>query len=666
MLLRCLTILFLSFIFPFNLVFATVSLEEANIVYKAGDYQGAREAYEELASYNKSAYLELATLHKELGKYSEAVLYLNCYLKENPLEEQANLLLGQVLYLWGDSKEAGQVLRKLEKSYKNYLIYVYLGLIYEDLRQESLAVRFYKKSLKYSTNTISLYRLAKIFYHKNNYRKAIDYFENLIAFDASVRIAYYYLGDCYMNDNNFIRAYKYLSQAKNFYPANREINRKFFLAEEGLGKEYFQKKKEEILKERKEFVLVPYRGIEEKAVTVSLGILKGVSSFSFKLSGRGKVSGAKKSLILEDNKLYTIETDGGSNIYLLDYETSKRVDRLTPPLVLTSPDNSFYILGTRQGTGQFWQKYLDMGLRGRIEIISSGGVFTVVNVISLEEYLYGVLPTEIYSTAGMDGLKAQAVAARTIALRNLGRHQKEAFDLCCDVHCQVYGGTKKELSKTNKAVDETRGEVMFFQGKAIEAFYHSNCGGCLRGDLFGERGYLENKLDRLSDNKNIVFSPWQWERWFKDNSSYGSFCSYTQRRRNYRWQIIYDEEDFSVIFGWRLNQLKGFIAKRGECGHIDVLTVKKEDTTDVIKGDLTVRNYLGHLRSSAFKIEVKYTQERDSLKPHLLIIWGAGFGHGVGMCQEGAEIMAKQGYNYREILQHYYKRIEIKNIYQEF
>ena len=110
--------------------------------------------------------------------------------------------------------------------------------------------------------------------------------------------------------------------------------------------------------------------------------------------------------------------------------------------------------------------------RGNLEIIVKNNKITVINVVSLEDYLYGVLPGEMSPSWPLESLKAQAVAARSYGMATKGKHSKEGFDVCTTTDCQVYGGVDVEQKSTNRAVDETRGEVLTYDGKVITAFFN--------------------------------------------------------------------------------------------------------------------------------------------------------------------------------------------------
>jgi hypothetical protein len=153
-------------------------------------------------------------------------------------------------------------------------------------------------------------------------------------------------------------------------------------------------------------------------------------------------------------------------------------------------------------------------------------------------------------------------------------------------------------------------------------------------------------------------SPYEEERWFIDKPA--SFCA-DSGGGNYRWQRVYDAQDFFFIFGFPLSDLKKIVPlERGICPYYKSLSILKLQERDSIKGDLKIREYFDKLRSSSFKCEIKFSPQGQA---QLLIFYGAGFGHGVGLCQDGAKAMADKGYDYKQILRHYYPNTEIKKAY---
>ena len=416
---RCVRVILLLIFCILPQYLVSFSSQDAERFYSKGEYSKAKDLYQEVLTKNpknKLIYLELAFLYKELGDYKNTIHYLKEYLRFNNSNE-IRLLLIETLYLYGEPEAALKTIKGLKTGYYNWRLYLYLGLIYEELGKDSQAIDYYQKSLRHQKNTISLYRLGKIFYHQKKYFQAVKFFKELIAFEPSIRLASYYLGSSYLKDKNLVSAYKHLDKAGNFYPHNKRINRDLVLAKKGLGKDYFIEKTKQLLERREKIKLASYKPLED-IFKVRVGIIREAEQVSFKCSGHFKIKTDTAELVLKRDKFYTIALDG-NRLYLLDYDSSKKIRQLDSPTLLVSENFPFYIFGVKHGRDQFWQSYTDIAYRGNLELVLSKGSISVINILSLEEYLYGVLPSEIYSTSGLEALKAQAVAARTIAFKNL-------------------------------------------------------------------------------------------------------------------------------------------------------------------------------------------------------------------------------------------------------
>ncbi len=598
------------------------------------------------------AILDSASIYKEAMDYDKAIQVL----ESNPqilADTDSGNFLGRLYYLTSQNSKAIGVLSSLKN--KNYLTYLYLGLVYEDLGNTQLAVNNYIASLRLQKNTIALYRLGKIYYKRKNYQKASHFFARVIALDSSIRLANFYLAECLLNTGNYEEAYTYSARGINFYPENPDIRKQLMEIKDKIGKTFFVETKKAIEKARELVNLMFYKR-EKNIPFVRVGLATDLTDFTFRCGGDFVISDSKQVFNGEKNKFYTIVLKE-KRLYLKDYKSGVIYKKYNSPVTIKSDGYPFYVLDITYGETNFWHKRIDRIYRGDLRILIDGGI-TLINVISVEEYLYGVLPAEISPKADMEALKAQAVAARSIAIRSIlnQRHKEKNFDVCADVHCQVYQGVSVEKDATNKAVNETRGEIIIYKKEPIEAVYHSNCGGCLRPDVFGKKDYYAHGFDSKKSFK--PFSPYEEENWCTSYPE--SFCSHS-KTANYRWQRVYDAEDFAFIFGYDLKDLQKIIAKeKGSCVSYKVLEIitSKEKTT--LTGDLNIRNYFDNLRSSAFKIDVKFSADNV---PKMLFFWGSGFGHGAGMCQDGAEYMADKGYTYQEILEHYYPHTEVLKRY---
>ena len=280
----------------------------------------------------------------------------------------------------------------------------------------------------------------------------------------------------------------------------------------------------------------------------------------------------------------------------------------------------------------------------------------VINVIELELYLKGVVPAEIGNLGiiEMEAIKAQAIAARTYALKKLELDNDRPYDILSDVRDQVYSGNSKRFKLTDLAVDKTVGEIAVYNDTLIYAFYHSTCGGRTEygKNQFsgGDKSYLQGVSDNFSSGDFCKDSPlYRWSESFL-------FEDITKSIRKNLPEFVSAGTDYGSVTDLVVTQR----LKSGRVEEFAVLFDNKKDPL-VLKGRnlrMLFRGNQGNLLpSKLFKISKKNSNSSG------FTIIGAGNGHGVGMCQWGAIGMARQSYNYKQILKHYYRGITIKKIY---
>ncbi len=341
------------------------------------------------------------------------------------------------------------------------------------------------------------------------------------------------------------------------------------------------------------------------------------------------------------------------------------------------PLDSLYPVSLRKMDGASTQTLRQRGTyRGGIQFFpEEDGSFLPVNVVNIEDYISSVVPGEIGDFAPEEALKAQAVAARSEALCKLAwgtRHLDNRFDFVDGQMDQVYLGVPKEDARCTAAVRATRGEVLLYKNKVIDAVYSHSCGGirATSEDIWGgiPVPYLKNKVD---------YSQWpaDWnltrkvdmQRWIA--SSPCVYCNPDQHgfpeyaKKFFRWQKTVPLEEINRRFndrGYAIGDLKEIrITKRTASGRVKELqAVGSARTATITNGD-SIYVLMGELHSNFFY----YEPEMKDGKVVALTFHGAGFGHGVGMCQIGAYMMAKHGWNYQDILYHYFSEVELRKLY---
>lgn len=298
----------------------------------------------------------------------------------------------------------------------------------------------------------------------------------------------------------------------------------------------------------------------------------------------------------------------------------------------------------------------------------------LVGMVSLgaERLLKGVVPAEMYASAPDDALRAQAVAARNNIFSAIGvRNLADPFMLRGDVMDQVYGGVGVENARTNKAVDATRGRVMFHGQKIIEAVYSSNAGGFTESNEnvwdMEPRPWLRGKPDLLGSVPDAFkdgIADAEVKDFLKAKVSSPSSVASVSSAKLFRWTKTVEP---SVVEAWLKENKRNVgeiqdvkILSRGISGRVMRLEVTGSKGKTVVERELNARRLFGGLRSGLFVMEIV----RQGSKIVRFEFEGAGFGHGVGMCQTGAIGLAESKKGYDEILRHYYSGIQIVKLYE--
>ena len=274
--------------------------------------------------------------------------------------------------------------------------------------------------------------------------------------------------------------------------------------------------------------------------------------------------------------------------------------------------------------------------RGALKLRHKGGGLTAVNIVPVDDYLRSVVPEEMPVDWPAEAIKAQSVAARSFALASRGRHASEGYDLCTTTHCQLYTGTTAEKSASNAAIKATRGEVLTYGGKPIEALFHTDSGGMTENseDVWGSHvPYLRAAKD----------TPAKTMPWTK-----------TISRADLERKLAAKGHDIGKVRSIALSPLAiGRSAKdRTASCRVKTMTVKGTKGTVTLSGT-TWRSLLG-LKSTLF--DAKLTKDAVTFT-------GYGSGHGLGISQWGAERMAAKGASYAEILHHYYTGTTLQQMY---
>lgn len=330
----------------------------------------------------------------------------------------------------------------------------------------------------------------------------------------------------------------------------------------------------------------------------------------------------------------------------------------------------------------------------------------VINIIGIEEYLYGVLKKEISPRWPEDVLKAQAIAARTFAIFNMNKYIDKGYNICASTNSQAYGGVNHEDPLTNKAVDETRGVIITYKGKPIDAVYHSDSGGYTENseNVWGSSlPYLRGVKSKFEEKVSPPHHTWSYsidekdltEKLQKQGYTINSVVSIEPIKRSKTGRIselVFTAGNNKVIH-MKANDFRSLIGAdliRSTLFNIEIIgkelnitedTKDKKEIKDKEEQKESIKEILEQKKDWTIKelIELmkRNKQEREGEKEEIMpkvkiiklntpltfLFSGSGNGHGVGMSQWGAYGMALQGFGYQDILEYYYQGIDIVKKY---
>lgn len=409
---------------------------------------------------------------------------------------------------------------------------------------------------------------------------------------------------------------------------------------------------------------------------VSVGIV-GAESITFTLNGYG-----------EDRSSRTATIHNG----LIQYDGKAHTRLCFKP---QSPDDSFSLMDVVIGVNFHWQRLETQTFRGSLRLLADGGKIWAINDLPVEDYLESVISSEMSAQSSLPLLMAHAVISRSWLMSQIDGNtapntqashgdafirwydhtDHTLFDVCADDHCQRYQGITKETSpNVAEAIRRTHGELLTYGDEICDARFSKCCGGAMEEFQYcwddTPKPYLKGIGDTPEETIPDLTVEENARQWIL--SSPKSFCNTADKRilsqvlndydqettDFYRWRVSYTQEELSKLVEKKLGAGLGTITdmrplKRGTSGRICELRITGTKKTIVVGKELEIRRALSesHLYSSAFVVE----KQGDTFT-----LIGAGWGHGVGLCQIGAAVMGDKGYAYDEILRHYYPGAEIE------
>ena len=414
----------------------------------------------------------------------------------------------------------------------------------------------------------------------------------------------------------------------------------------------------------------------DKEPMVSVGIV-GAKSITFSLNGYGTTA-----------ERHTAELRNG--LIALDGEAHTQCC-FKPQ----SPDDSFSLKDVVIGVNFHWERKETQTFRGTLRLLADNGKIWAINELPVEDYLESVISSEMSATSSLPLLMAHAVISRSWLMSQMENKAKPntqerhgnafirwydhtdhtLFDVCADDHCQRYQGITMETSpNVAEAIRRTRGEILTYGSEICDARFSKCCGGAMEEFQYCWADTPKPYLKAIGDTESGQIPDLTIEenarQWILSEPE--SFCNtkdkrilsqvlndYDQETTDfYRWHVSYQQAQLSELVNRKLGVDLGTITdlvplKRGKSGRIYELKIVGSKQTIVVGKELEIRRALSesHLYSSAFVVD----KHGDTFDIH-----GAGWGHGVGLCQIGAAVMGDQGYSYDTILKHYYPGAQIE------
>ncbi len=338
--------------------------------------------------------------------------------------------------------------------------------------------------------------------------------------------------------------------------------------------------------------------------------------------------------------------------------------------LLIIADQSTLLKNVEYAVGYSWHGFADRSYRGPISIrFGAHDALDCVLSTGLEAILAGVVPSEISANAQIGALQAQAVAARGEILAKIGgRHAGEGFDTCSEQHCQVFAGESAAATAVAQKIAPTRGVVLGKPaGGLVDAVYAANCGGHSEACHYVWSTPADPILVGVWDCENppsLDLSEEEQVGRFIKNPPAGCFCAdpAAEGSPSFRWQKSITGADWtkieSAIGVGKLREVTDLA--RGFSGRIYRMTFVGSTGKKTVMKELNIRKLFGGLKSACF---VATWQKDAAGNINGVSFTGAGFGHGVGMCQTGAQSQARRGWSFDKILLHYFKGAQLKNIY---
>lgn len=607
---------------------------------------------------NDTARLNLIRLLQETGDYSSAIDHLKILIAKRP--ENAELYQVKLLKAYLLSGQANAAVQLVSSDDPSAEELYWKGLAWVDLGNRDEAMSALTASLvKNPFNPMANLVMGRLCLELENFEVAQNFLKRALNQEPNLTAAFYPLAQAYINLGKLNSAQNLLRNALYFNPWDSRIADTLKKLQDDHPELAAEAQK---TNQRKlQFTVAPLvepATSRESIPEIRIGLAENVRTFFVKTGDQFILSAPDSSSVYSGEPATVVcfrRTPDGLEALdeqgVLLFKSSQSI-----ALTYANPAATTVLFDVELGPGSFWAGHVDRAYRGRLDFLAKPSGMTIVNRINIEEYLYSVVPSEIPSSWPLESLKSQAVAARTYALANLGQYAARGFDLLSTAASQAYAGVGAETPETRQAVDATRGIILTYQGRPIDAFFSANNGGYTETtrDIWGfDTPYLQALPDLLSPPRIKPLSPEDLASWLAQRPlTYSSNPNYSSHSA-YRWVqwVSRDEIEYRLNMGDRLGSVVSVtVIGRTISGRAFRVLVKGTRGECILNGE-SIRSKFGGLRSNLFVVEPKIGT--DGL-PSDFIFTGGGWGHGIGMSQSGAAGMAADNYTADKILAFYY------------
>jgi SpoIID/LytB domain protein len=629
--------------------------------------------------------LNAAIVYKQLGKYETSAKAFEQALLIQPNNSDVLCELGWLKFHLAKYTEAAKLFEKALAQRPNHTRSLLgLGSVYSHLNKKVDSMSYLKKYKKLRPDFSGIdYIIAWAYVNFKMYDEAEQYLIEALRKDPSFIEARLPLAGIYARNHKFNKAWNQYHRILDYAPKLPIATKMIKVLEGKLTKQPEEIRPPFKIKGPPKLAPIDALKILDKSTRVRVGIgtkntgRQGINKIlKFKSFEGFKVIGKRSKKLYASaapNEIWTAMYKNGRVI--LKNPKNQIFGRFTGPILIKphNPKKGYTIFERIKNASNPWFRHSDRAYRGIMELYPiKGRGIGIVNIVDMEIYLLGVVPSEVLSWWPYETLKAQAIIARTqVLIRKArgGKHKKWGYHLCDSQHCQVYKGVIMERNSTNNAVVDTQGQILTYRGRPAQTFYHSNCGGHIQASKdvtgWGNVKYLKTHQDLPKEKQKPMDSPWEFHQWIMSNPPSNCNTPGTTSSAHFRWVRIIKHKDLSYRINQRYNigKLKKiFPLKRSGSGNVNALRIVGTKRTIKIDREHLIRNVLGFgsVKSTLFFMEINRFKD-GRIRNYW--IYGGGWGHGIGLCQSGAAGMAKTyKKTAREILEFYFPGTKLSKI----